>query len=285
MDDAQQPPPEAPDPPRPRPRVAVVFGGRSGEHAISCATAAGVLAALDRERWDVVPLGITTTGRWVLAPDDPARWAITGGELPAVGPDDGPEVLVPTATDARDLLVLGPGEVPSVLGAVDVVLPLLHGPYGEDGTVQGLLELGDVRYAGSGVLASALGMDKHLMKAVLAGAGLEVAPWVHLTPRAWAQDPDGCAERVAALGWPVFVKPARAGSSLGISRVDGPQGLAAAVALAQRHDPRVVVEAAVTGARDPVRPRGSASARRPTCRRLPAMRRSRPPPGSIGTSL
>jgi D-alanine-D-alanine ligase len=230
--------------------VAVVFGGRSGEHAVSCATAAGVLAALDRDAWDVVPVGVTRAGRWVLAADDPHRWAITGGALPEVGPGDGPQVLVPTATDDRDLVVLEPGEVPRVLGAVDVVLPLLHGPYGEDGTLQGLLELGDVRYAGSGVLASALGMDKAFTKAVLAGAGLPVGRWEVLRPGAWDADPDGCRERVSALGWPVFVKPARAGSSLGITRVDGPEGLDAAVRAAAEHDPKVVVEAAVTGARE-----------------------------------
>ncbi len=237
-------------PPGARPRVAVVFGGRSGEHAISCATAAGVLAALDRDRWDVVPLGITRAGRWVLAADDPERWRITDGELPEVTAGDGPGVLVPTSTETRDLVVLEPGRVPSVLGAVDVVLPLLHGPYGEDGTLQGLLELGDVPYAGSGVLASAVGMDKHVMKTVLAAAGLAVTPWVLVTARSWAEDRAAAAERVAALGWPVFVKPSRAGSSLGVSRVAGPEGLADAVALAQRHDPRVVVESAVTGARE-----------------------------------
>lgn len=233
-----------------RPRVAVVFGGRSGEHAISCATAAGVLGVLDRAQWDVVPLGVTRTGRWVLAADDPARWRITDGVLPEVSADDGPGVLVPTSTDTRDLLVLEPGQVPTVLGSVDVVLPLLHGPYGEDGTVQGLLELGDVRYAGSGVLASALGMDKHAMKTVLAGAGLPVVPWVLVTAGAWARERSSLEQRVAALGWPVFVKPARGGSSLGITRVPGPQALADAVEQAQRHDPRVVVEAAVVGARE-----------------------------------
>ena len=234
----------------PRPRVAVVFGGRSGEHAISCATAAGVLGALDREAWDVVPVGVTPSGRWVLASDDPDRWRITDGRLPEVGSDEGPQVLVPTDTDARDLLVLEPGQVPRVLGAVDVVLPLLHGPYGEDGTLQGLLELGDVRYAGSGVLASAVGMDKHFTKTVLAGAGLAVGRWVALAAGAWDADPEGSRARVEELGWPVFVKPARAGSSLGITRVEGPEGLADAVAEAARHDPRVVVEAAVPRARE-----------------------------------
>lgn len=236
-----------------RPRVAVVFGGRSSEHAISCATAAGVLAALDRSQWDVVPVGITPTGRWVLAADEPARWALPeSGPLPEVGRDEGPGVLVPVATDDRTLRVSDPGHPRGLrdVGSIDVVLPLLHGPYGEDGTLQGMLELGDVRYAGSGVLASALSMDKAFTRTVLAAAGLPVGAWTTLLPGQWEQDRAACEERVAALGWPVFVKPARAGSSMGVSRVDGPDGLAAAVELAASHDPKVVVEAAAESPRE-----------------------------------
>jgi D-alanine-D-alanine ligase len=234
-----------------RPRVAVVFGGRSSEHAISCATAAGVLAALDRSQWDVVPVGITPTGRWVLASDDPARWALPeSGPLPEVGRDEGPGVLVPVATDDRALQASEPGHPLRELGDVDVVLPLLHGPYGEDGTLQGMLELGDVRYAGSGVLASALSMDKAFTRTVLAAAGLPVGAWTTLLPGQWEHDRATCEQRVAALGWPVFVKPARAGSSMGVSRVDGPEGLAAAVELAASHDPKVVVEAAAESPRE-----------------------------------
>ncbi len=230
-----------------RPRVAVVFGGRSSEHAISCVTAAGVLRALDRTRWDVVPVGITRSGRWVLAPDDPARWELSGSELPEVDGGDGPAVLVPLEVGSAGLVVTEPGRVPQVLADVDVVLPLLHGPFGEDGTIQGLLELADVRYVGSGVLASAASMDKHVMKVMLAGAGLPVGPYVVVPPRRWTADKAGVHEDVAALGWPVFVKPARAGSSIGISKVDGPDGLDAAIEEARRHDPKVVVEAAITG--------------------------------------
>ncbi|GAB2695605.1 D-alanine--D-alanine ligase family protein [Thalassiella azotivora] len=230
-----------------RPRVAVVFGGRSSEHAISCATAAGVLRALDRDRWDVVPVGVTRSGQWVLAPDDPAALEITDGRLPEVADDSLPAVLPPLSTASREMTVLAPGEVPQVLGQVDVVLPLLHGPYGEDGTVQGLLELTDTRYVGSGVLASAMSMDKHYMKVVLAGHGLPVGPYVVVTDRDWRTDPAAVRETVASLGWPVFVKPARAGSSIGISKVTGPEGLDAAVEAAREHDPKVVVEAAVVG--------------------------------------
>src|SRR5215210_8289160 len=121
-------------------RVAVVFGGRSSEHAVSCMTAAGVLRALDRDRYDVVPVGIATDGRWVLAADDPAALEAHGAQLPSVN-GEGPGVLVPTSTSDRSFVALRPGEVPSTLGEVDVVFPVLHGPFGEDGTIQGLLEL------------------------------------------------------------------------------------------------------------------------------------------------
>jgi D-alanine-D-alanine ligase len=156
-------------------------------------------------------------------------------------------VLVPTSVTDRSIAVLEPGEVPRSLGDVDVVLPLLHGPFGEDGTLQGLLELTDVPYVGSGVFASAAGMDKQFMKTLLAGAGLPVGPHVVITDREWLGDPAACAESVAALGWPVFVKPARGGSSVGISKVRGPDHLTAAIELARESDPKVIVEAAVVG--------------------------------------
>lgn len=243
-----------------RPRVAVLFGGRSSEHAISCVTAAGVLRALDRDRWDVVPVGIAPDGRWVLAADDPERWELRDGVLPQVEAAEAPGVLAPRSPAERSLLVSEPGEVPGELGEVDVVLPLLHGPFGEDGTVQGLLELSDTRYVGSGVLSSALAMDKHYAKVVLAAAGLEVGPSVVVTDRAWRTDADGQLDAVAALvgrtGTDVlFVKPCRAGSSMGVSRVPlaglTPQGVrhrvTVAVEAAREHDPKVLVEAAVAG--------------------------------------
>lgn len=229
-----------------RPRVMVLFGGRSGEHAISCATAGGVLRALDRGRYDVVAVGITPTGRWVLAQDDPDRWAIRDGRLPQVE-DTAAHVLLPQATDDRDVQVLEAGALPRTLGAVDVVFPLLHGPFGEDGTLQGMLELADVRYVGAGVLASAVGMDKHMMKLVLAGHGLPVGPFTVILPGEQDRDPEGVARRVEALGLPLFVKPARAGSSLGITRVDDLADLPAALATAREHDPKVVVEAGIVG--------------------------------------
>jgi len=228
-----------------RPRVMVLFGGRSGEHAISCATAGGVLRAIDRDRYDVVAVGITHAGQWVLVDDDPDRWAIRDGHLPQVE-DTATHVLLPQGTADREVQVLRDGQLGSPLGAVDVVFPLLHGPFGEDGTLQGLLELADVRYVGSGVLASAVGMDKHMMKLVLAGSGLAVGPF-RVLPAGRRPDQAMLDALVADLGLPLFVKPARAGSSLGISRVDDPAALAAAVDEARRHDPKVIVEAGLVG--------------------------------------
>lgn len=230
-----------------RPRVAVVFGGRSSEHGVSCVTAAGVLAAIDREVWDVVPVGITAGGRWVLAGDDPKRWQIEAGGLPEVTEDEGPGVVVPLEAGPARLTVHEPGQVSRTLGEVDVVFPLLHGPFGEDGTLQGLLELADVRYVGSGVLASAAGMDKHVMKVLLAGAGLPVGDFVVVRDADWRRRREQVLLDVEELGYPVFVKPARAGSSIGISKVASAEDLPAAVDQARRHDPKVVVEAMITG--------------------------------------
>jgi D-alanine-D-alanine ligase len=221
-------------------RVAVLFGGRSSEHAISCVSAGSVLAALDRERYDVLPIGITPDGRWVLAADDPARLAIRNRDLPAVDPT-GTALTLPGDPTAKGLVVLEPGDVPADLGAVDVVFPLLHGPYGEDGTVQGLLELAGVPYVGSGVFASAACMDKAQMKRLFVAAGLPTPRCVVV--RAGRPVPAS----VRDLGLPVFVKPARAGSSIGIARVDDWADLDGALATAHRHDPKALVEQAVVG--------------------------------------
>lgn len=234
------------DAPR-RPRVAVLFGGRSSEHAVSCSTAAGVLRAIDRSVYDVTPIGVTQSGRWVLAADDPSRWELTAGTLPEVKDGDGPGVIAPTATGDGRMQILEPGQLPRELAEVDVVLPLLHGPFGEDGTLQGLLELTDVRYVGSGVLASAVSMDKHVMKIMLASAGLPIGEHVVVMPRDWARNPDRVRDDIEELGWPVFVKPARAGSSMGVSKVNGPEELDVAITSALRHDPKLVVEAMIEG--------------------------------------
>ena len=226
-----------------RTRVAVVFGGRSTEHAISCVSAGSVLAALDRERYDVVAVGITPEGRWVLAPDDPAQLAISGRELPSV--KDGAAVALPGDPTAGGLIPLEDG--PSLLGTVDVVFPVLHGPYGEDGTIQGLLEMADVPYVGSGVLASAAAMDKAVARVLLSAAGLPVTDAVVVRRAVWDADPAAVEREVRPLGLPVFVKPARGGSSIGISRVASWEDLPAAMADALRCDSKVLVEAAVAG--------------------------------------
>ena len=233
-----------------KPRIAVVFGGRSSEHAVSCATTGSVLQAIDSGRYDVVPVGITHDGRWVLESADTSRLAITAADaLPEV---DGSRATVALAQQdgGSELVVHEPSAVPRTLGEVDVVFPLLHGPWGEDGTLQGLLEMAGVRYVGSGVLASAVGMDKHYMKVVLASHGLPVLPYTVITPQGWEADRAACVESVASLGYPVFVKPARGGSSIGISKVHGPGELEAAVEEARCHDPKVLVEVAAEGGRE-----------------------------------
>ncbi len=242
-------------------RVAVVFGGRSAEHAVSCASAGLVLGAIDRDKYDIVPIGIARDGRWVLAADDPARLALTAGELPSVEAVTTPGVSVtpfgqrPGGGPGGGALVFsGPAAVPAGLGEVDVVLPLLHGTFGEDGTIQGLLEMAGVRYAGAGVLASAAGMDKEYMKLLFTARGLPIGPYVVVRDRDWRAPSPESAERkrvldeIGELGWPVFVKPARGGSSIGTSRVDGPDDLEAAIEEARRYDRKVLVEAAIAGA-------------------------------------
>ncbi len=232
-----------------KPRVAVVFGGRSSEHSVSCATAVSVLQAIDRDAYEVVPVGISTEGKWVLENAEVDRLSITSGrQLPQV---DGDRAEVALATGPSPQLVVSePGQVPSTLGEVDVVFPLLHGPWGEDGSIQGLFEMADVRYVGAGVLASAVGMDKHYMKVVFQAHGLPVLPYVVVKPREWERDRSACLESVEALSYPVFVKPARGGSSLGISWVSDRDGLSGAVEQAREYDPKVIIEAAATGARE-----------------------------------
>ena len=196
-----------------RVRVAVVFGGRSAEHAISCVSAGSVIAALDPERYEVVPVGIATDGRWVL-PEPDQRLAIADGRLPEV--TGGTAVSLVGDPKARGLAVLDAGEaIGPALTEVDVVFPVLHGAYGEDGTIQGLLEMSGLPYVGSGVFASAASMDKEFTKKLLAAAGLPQGEHVVLRDAAGAVDADpgllGAAER-ERLGLPVFVKPARGGS-------------------------------------------------------------------------
>ena len=231
-------------------RVAIIFGGRSSEHAISCATAAGVLSSIDRTRYEVVPIGIARDGSWLLVADDPEPLRLNGTVLPEVSAGSGDRVVVPFGPERGQVITMPSAQVPRELANVDVILPLLHGPFGEDGTLQGMLELADLPYVGSGVLASAAGMDKHVMKVLLAGAGLRVGPYVTITRNEWERDRALSLDAIASLGEVVFVKPARAGSSVGISRVvlaDGEHALIAAIEEARTHDPKVVVEAAIHG--------------------------------------
>jgi D-alanine-D-alanine ligase len=224
-------------------RVAVVYGGRSSEHAISCVSAGSIMRNLDPERFEVVAIGITPDGAWMLTDAEPDTLAIADGRLPQVTGTSGRELAL-AADPGRngELLSLSPG-AGEVLGAVDVVFPVLHGPYGEDGTIQGLLELAGVPYVGAGVLASASGMDKEFTKKLLAAEGLPIGDQVVLRPR---QETVNLEER-ERLGLPVFVKPSRGGSSIGVSRVTAWDQLPAAIELARRHDPKVIVEAAVVG--------------------------------------
>jgi D-alanine-D-alanine ligase len=231
-----------------RVRVAVVFGGRSAEHAISCVSAGSVMAALDPERYEVVPVGIARDGRWVL-PDAGQRLAITDGQLPEV--TGGTAVSLVGDPAGRGLAVLeATAAIGPALTEVDVVFPVLHGAYGEDGTIQGLLEMSGLPYVGSGVFASAASMDKEFTKKLLASAGLPQGEHVVLRDAggALSADPEvlTAADR-ERLGLPVFVKPSRAGSSIGITKVTDWAQFPAAVASAAAVDPKVVVEAAVPG--------------------------------------
>jgi D-alanine-D-alanine ligase len=221
-------------------RVAVVYGGRSSEHGVSVVSAGGVIAALDPERYEVLPIGITPSGQWVLTKADPAELALTGRSLPEVA--DGTAVVLPPDPEAHRLVSLEPGAAVDTLGSVDVVFPVLHGRFGEDGTIQGLLEMAGVPYVGPGVFASAAGMDKEFTKILLRAAGLDVGEFAVLR-QGRPYDPVDLQH----LGLPAFVKPARAGSSVGITRITDWEQLDDALATAFAHDTKVLVEAAATG--------------------------------------
>ena len=195
-----------------RPRVLIVFGGRSSEHEISCSTAAGILTAIDRTKWDVIPLGITRDGQWVRVADDPSALEFKDGKGQSVTAGSTRVALTPGEGNLVELTYDGNPDAPDSrvvgvedLGHVDIVFPLLHGPYGEDGTIQGLFEMAGVRYVGCGVTSSAVSMDKHLTKTVLAAAGIDVGHWELVTARQWDADASACMDRIERLGFPVFV--------------------------------------------------------------------------------
>ena len=254
MSDRTLPVPQPASAAAPRPRVAVVFGGTSSEHAISCLTAGSVLAAIDRTRYEVVAIGITRSGRWVVVPDDlHGRLRVVDGTLPEISENLLDAIWLRT-TAGTDLAVAADGQhrpsALSHLGSIDVAFALLHGPFGEDGTIQGMFEMMGTRYVGAGVLASAVGMDKIFMKLVLAASGLPVGPFVPVLPREWESDRATCLDAVAALHYPLYVKPARGGSSLGITRVTESDELVAAIETARHYDPKVIVEEGFVDARE-----------------------------------
>ncbi|HUC25111.1 MAG TPA: D-alanine--D-alanine ligase family protein [Streptosporangiaceae bacterium] len=239
-------------------KVAVVFGGRGPEHQVSCMGGGNMLGAIDRSRYEVIPVGITTEGHWVQVADAPELLAVTEGQLPSVEAvaAQGSEVVPWTG----GVVATAPSRIPHLFGEVDVVLPVLHGPYGEDGTIQGLLEMAGVPYVGAGVLASAVSMDKEYMNLIFTAKGLPVGPYVVVRERDWpglsASELAAAAASVEAkqvldditeLGWPVFVKPARGGSSIGTSKAHDMAQLHDAITTARRYDPKVLIEAAIDG--------------------------------------
>jgi D-alanine-D-alanine ligase len=241
-------------------RVAVLYGGRSGEHEVSLASAAAVLANLDRRKYEPIAVRLEKDGRWMLADRPPsaasAAEVIEQSRQESARGRGGREVFLPARPGADTLLVLNraggdDGSVTLAGLGVDVVFPVLHGPYGEDGTIQGLLELASVAYVGCGVLASAVGMDKLVMKTVFRADGLRVPDWVAVDRADWRARPAGIVGEVeAALGYPLFVKPANLGSSLGISKATDARTLSTAITHAAGFDRRIVVERAVPNARE-----------------------------------
>jgi D-alanine-D-alanine ligase len=231
-----------PDDPQPKIRLALLYGGRSGEHQVSIASAASVLQAIDRRKYDVLPVYLTPEGRW-LPEVEPTHLLHSGTQ-----PTTQSAALFSSDPKQRGLLPLSPALEPQShrVQTVDVVFPLLHGTYGEDGTVQGLLELADVPYVGSGVLGSAVGMDKGMMKILFTEAGLPVVPYLMIRRRDWEHDPLAVQEHILqTLSLPLFVKPANLGSSVGISKVKRPGDLPEALRLASQYDRRLIVEQGV----------------------------------------
>ncbi|MGP5727190.1 D-alanine--D-alanine ligase family protein [Arthrobacter rhombi] len=227
-------------------RIALLFGGRSPEHSVSCVTAAGILRVLDPEKYDVVPIGITRQGQWTIEEADPESWSLSSGVAPEIKPS-AESLQFSHTNEATELIGHSDSGAMRSLGGVDVVFPVLHGSFGEDGTVQGLLEMADVSYVGSGVAASAIGMDKHFAKLVFEAAGLEVGPYEVITDKEWQRDRQVCLSRLSRLEYPLFVKPARAGSSVGVSRVSDEAGLVHAIDAAREHDPKVIIEQGIAG--------------------------------------
>ena len=216
-------------------RVAIICGGRSSEHEISCISAGSVFAAMDRTRYEPVLIGITKSGKWVLVPESHSM-KIEGRVLPTI-PESAPTVVADVAgfsVGGKDL-------------NIDIAFPLLHGPFGEDGTIQGMLEIADIPYVGSGVLASAVAMDKSFAKSIFASQAISTAPGIVVKKADWKSDHVAIEKKVSELGYPVFVKPARSGSSRGTSKVKAVEQLSAAIAEALSLDTKVLIEQAIVG--------------------------------------
>jgi D-alanine-D-alanine ligase len=228
-------------------RVVVLFGGRSAEHEISVISARSVLDALDPERYEAIPIGVTKLGRWRLLPAGPPALpaAATATELPGVEPSTGDEVAL-DQEPGRQAIVAPDGSRTEI----DVVFPVMHGPYGEDGSIQGFLEMAGVPYVGAGVLGSAVGMDKAMQKVLFADAGIPVVEHLVVHERDWESDPARVRSDAGILGFPLFAKPAALGSSVGITKVHGPEALRPALEEAFRYGRKAVLERAVEGARE-----------------------------------
>jgi len=228
-------------------RVAVIFGGRSSEHTISCISAGSILRAIDQAKYEVIPIGITEQGKWVLESTESSRLAISNGVFPKVDESNAAVLFTP---DPSSTHLVVQSEVPDVLAKVDVVFPVLHGPWGEDGTIQGLFELAGVPYVGSGVFASAAAMDKAHLKSLMRAANIPVGPYEVITDQDWNLNRETSLNRIKRLGFPLFVKPCRAGSSVGISKVKSDSDLVTAIELARVHDPKLIIEASMENARE-----------------------------------
>lgn len=230
-------------------RVGVIFGGQSSEHEVSLASARSVMSALDPEKYEVVPIGITKRGAWLTSGDAMSR--LRSGDA-SIDADASPGTLVP------DLRREGRAEIVQIVSGaqgrdgaevgqpLDVIFPVLHGPYGEDGTVQGVFQVANIPFVGAEVLGSAVGMDKDMMKKAFRDAGLQVVPYICVTRRDWERDPTSVQSRAEQkLQYPMFAKPANMGSSVGIGKIHGPEEFAAAVTQAARYDRRIIVEQGV----------------------------------------
>src|SRR5579859_8095316 len=254
-------------------RVGILFGGRSGEHEVSLLSAASVLNAIDRDKYEVVPIGITKDGRWLTAehaenlltgklmleprnlragdPDmTPSAAVLARGEAVVVPPEPvhRQSGLVPFQTDAAMMRRASDRAI-----NVDVIFPVLHGTFGEDGTIQGLLELADIPYVGAGVLGSAAGMDKDIMKSLFIAAGIPIVKHVTILRSQWESDPKKVAKQVGKLKYPVFVKPANLGSSVGISKAHNKKELGPAIEEAAKFDRKIVIEQGVGGNKEKAR--------------------------------